>query len=145
QILLSGVIGLIAITEKEFKQFATYIEANYGIHLKPEKQSLVAGRLSNVLQSMNISRLSDYLEYVIADKTGEAVVNLLDKITTNHTFFMREVEHFHYFRDRVLPFLTKTVTSKDLRIWSAACSSGEEPYTLAMIIDEFFDKEKMWW
>lgn len=58
---------------------------------------------------------------------------------------MREVDHFYYFRDKVLPYLVSTVREKDLRIWSAGCSSGEEPYTLAMIIDEFFGKEKMWW
>lgn len=136
---------MVTITEKEFKQFADYIEANYGIHLKTDKQSLVAGRLNNVLLSKNFKSLSEYFDYVVSDKTGKAVVTLLDKITTNHTFFMREADHFHYFRDKVLPFLAGTAKDKDLRIWSAACSSGEEPYTLAMIIDEFFGKEKMWW
>ena len=58
---------------------------------------------------------------------------------------MREVEHFFYFRDKVLPYFTGRQKDKDLRIWSAGCSSGEEPYTLAMFIDEFFGKEKMWW
>ncbi len=137
--------NMVAITEKEFMQFAEYIKANYGIHLKADKQSLVAGRLNSVLLSNNFNSLSEYLDYVVSDKTGQAVVTLLDKITTNHTFFMREVDHFHYFRDKVLPTLVRTVKDKDLRIWSAACSSGEEPYTLAMIIDEFLGKEKMWW
>lgn len=58
---------------------------------------------------------------------------------------MREADHFYYFRDIVLPYLAGTVKEKDLRIWSAGCSSGEEPYTLAMIIDEFFGKGKMLW
>jgi chemotaxis protein methyltransferase CheR len=66
-------------------------------------------------------------------------------MTTNHTFFMREAEHFHYFRDHVLPYLHHTVKDKDLRIWSAASSSGEEPYTLAMILDEFLGSEKAAW
>ena len=81
----------------------------------------------------------------MAEKTGEAVITLVDKITTNHTFFMREADHFYYFRDKVLPFLSGTVNNKDLRIWCAACSTGEEAYTLAMIIDEFFGKSKLWW
>lgn len=136
---------MVEITEKEFREFADYIHANYGIHLKAEKQSLVAGRLNSALLNKNFSSLSEYLNHVISDKTGQAIATLLDKITTNHTFFMRESDHFHYFRDKVLPYLVKTVTDKDLRIWSAACSSGEEPYTLAMIINEFFGKEKMWW
>lgn len=136
---------MITITEKEFKRLAEYIKMNYGINLKAEKQSLVVGRLSNVLMNKNFTSFSEYMDYVVADKTGEAIITLLDKITTNHTFFMREVDHFHYFRDKVLPFLFSTVKQKDLRIWSAACSSGEEAYTLAMLVDEFFGKEKMWW
>ncbi len=136
---------MVNITEKEFKQFAEYIITNYGIKLTAEKQSLVAGRLNNVILSKNFKSLSEYMDYVASDKTGQAVVTLLDKITTNHTFFMREVDHFYYFRDKILPYLSKIITDKDLRIWSAACSSGEEPCTLAMIIDEFFGKEKMWW
>ncbi len=136
---------MVSITEKEFRQFAEYIVTNYGINLTTEKKSLVAGRLNNVLLSKNFKSLSEYMDYVVSDRTGQAVVTLLDKITTNHTFFMREVDHFNYFRDKILPYLSRIVKDKDLRIWSAACSSGEEPYTLAMIIDEFFGKEKMWW
>ena len=70
---------------------------------------------------------------------------MLDRITTNHTFFMREPSHFRYFQDQVLPYLEKTVKDKDLRIWCAACSTGEEPYTLAMIIDQFFLWDKTAW
>lgn len=122
-----------------------YIKTNYGINLKEEKQTLVTGRLHNVLVNGSFKSFSDYYEYVISDKTGEAIVTLIDNITTNHTFFMRESRHFYYFKDKVLPYLAATVKEKDLRIWCAACSSGEESYTLAMILDEFFGKEKMWW
>lgn len=79
------------------------------------------------------------------DKTGKAITVLIDKITTNHTYFMREANHFYYLRDKVLPHLSQTVKDNDLRIWSAACSTGEEPYTLAMIIDEYFGRNKMYW
>lgn len=133
------------ITDSEFEQISAYIKSNYGIYLKEEKTSLVTGRLSNVLLSKNMESFSEYFDYVISDPTGLAAVELIDKITTNHTFFMREVEHFEYFRNVVLPYLTRTVKDKDLRIWSAGCSSGEEPYTLAMILDEFFGREKLWW
>lgn len=124
---------------------ADYIKANYGINLKEEKQSLVTGRFQNVLIQNSFNNFSEYFDYIVSDKTGDAVITLIDKITTNHTFFMREADHFFYFRDKVLPYLKSTVKDKDLRIWSAGCSTGEEPYTLAMIIDEFFGKEKMWW
>ncbi len=136
---------MVAIQEQEFRQFADYIKANYGIHFKNEKKALVAGRLNLVLSSMNMNSLTEYMRYVAADKTGQAASTMLDKITTNYTFFMREETHFHFFRDKVLPYLKKTAKDKDLRIWSAACSTGEEPYTLAMIMDEFFGPEKPAW
>jgi chemotaxis protein methyltransferase CheR len=136
---------MIGITDKEFRQLADFIKDNYGIHLKKEKQTLLMGRLQNVLANKGFLNFSDYYDYVISDKTGEAVITLIDKITTNHTFFMRESNHFFYFRDKVLPFLASTVKDKDLRIWCAACSSGEESYTLAMILNDFFGKEKALW
>ena len=133
------------ISEKEFKQLADYIKANYGIFLKTEKQTLMTTRLSNVLTEKNLTSFADYFNYIVADKTGDAIVTLIDKITTNHTFFMREVDHFNYFKEKVLPQLTSNSKQKDLRIWSAGCSSGEEPYTLAMIIDEFLGIDKKLW
>lgn len=136
---------MVAITDKEFKQLADYIKSNYGINLKKEKQALVTGRLQNVLIQENFNSFTDYYNHIIMDKSGEAVVALVDKITTNHTFFMREVDHFYFFRDKVLPYLKTEVKDKDLRIWCAACSSGEESYTLAMILDQYFGEEKMWW
>lgn len=136
---------MIAITEKEFRQLSDFIRDHYGIHLKQEKMTLVTGRLNNVLLQNNFKSFSDYFNYVVSDKTGEAVKTLIDKITTNHTFFMREASHFEFFKSHVLPYLAHSVKDKDLRIWSAGCSTGEEPSTLAMIIDEFFGPEKKLW
>lgn len=133
------------ITLKEFRLLAEYIETHYGIHLKDEKQSLLAGRLQNVLAQMGFDNFMSYYHYIVADKKGDAVTTLVDKITTNHTYFMREPKHFYYFRDQVLPVLVHSVKDKDLRIWCAASSTGEEAYTLAMLVDEFFGKEKMYW
>lgn len=136
---------MYTITESEFIKLTSYIKNNYGINIKKEKLSLITGRLNNVLIQKNIDNFSDYYHYVISDATGNAAVELINKITTNHTFFMREADHFNYFKDKVLPYLYKTVKDKDLRIWSAGCSTGEEPYTLAMIQDEYFGNEKVWW
>lgn len=136
---------MVTITEKEFRQLSDYIKTNYGIHLNQEKMTLVTGRLHNVLQQSGFTNFTDYYNHILADKSGEAVVTMIDKITTNHTFFMREADHFYFFKDKVLPYLANVVKDKDLRIWCAACSSGEESYTLAMILDEFFGREKMFW
>ncbi len=133
------------ISEQEFKQFADYIRTNYGIHFRSEKKALIEGRLNQVVEKLSIKSLSEYMEYVTADKTGQAAEVMLNRITTNYTFFMREAAHFDYFGNTVLPYLEANVKNKDLRIWSAACSTGEEPYTLAMLIDEYFGLEKQAW
>lgn len=136
---------MVSITRQEFKKLADYIQSNFGIHLKEEKQALLTGRLRNILAQNNFRSFSEYYDHIISDPTGKAAHILVEKITTNHTYFMREADHFYFFRDKVLPWLKETVVDKDLRIWSAGCSTGEEPYTLAMIMDEFFGKEKIWW
>lgn len=136
---------MLSITQKEFTMLSNFIRNNYGINLKESKISLLVGRLQSVLQQEGFESFTDYYNYIIADKSGRAVITLIDKITTNHTFFMREAEHFYYFRDKVLPYLSGTVKDNDLRVWCAACSTGEESYTLAMIIDEYFGKDKALW
>ena len=136
---------MINITKKEFDQLTAFIKTNYGIYLKAEKEALVIGRLQNVLVQNEFVSFSQYYDYLMADKTGTAVSTLLDKITTNHTFFMREADHFDYFRENVLPYYSSRITDRDLRVWCAGCSSGEEPYTLAMLIDEFFGNDKHNW
>jgi chemotaxis protein methyltransferase CheR len=141
----AGVESMIKITDNEFRQIANYVKANYGIQLKDEKKALVTGRLHGLLTQHNFKSFTEYFDYVVKDKSGEAAIALINKITTNHTFFMREPEHFYYFRDTVLPWLSSTVTNRDLRIWSAGCSTGEEPYTLAMIVDEYFGTDKKNW
>jgi chemotaxis protein methyltransferase CheR len=135
---------MIAITTKEFEQIVKYVKGYCGLNLT-EKRHLVEGRLQNVLTQLNFASFTEYFNYVIGDQTGQAVVDLLNKVTTNHTFFLREMDHFNFFRDTVLPYLATTVTNKDLRIWSAGCSTGEEPYTLAMIIADYFKNQKYLW
>jgi len=136
---------MIPITNKEFEQLAAYIKKLYGINLKNEKRTLVTGRLYNELVNNGFDNYTDYINYICTDKSGKALSSLVNKITTNHTYFMRESEHFYYYKDVVLPYWLNNAINKDLRIWSAGCSSGEEPYTLAMIIDESLGKNKIWW
>lgn len=136
---------MVQITPKEFKQLAALIEAEYGIHLKPEKATLLTGRLHKVLEELGFSTFTQYYDYLVKDRSQTALATLVDKITTNHTFFMREAEHFDYFYHTALPYIKRTAQDKDLRVWCAASSTGEEPYTLAMLIDDFFEGEKHLW
>jgi chemotaxis protein methyltransferase CheR len=136
---------VITITDGEFRKLAAHIEENYGIHLKEEKRTLVMGRLHKVLEEMGFKNFTQYYKYILQDRGGAATLTLIDKITTNHTYFMREADHFDFFREQVLPFWIKTLKEKDLRIWCAASSTGEESYTLAMIIDEVVKQKDATW
>jgi len=137
---------MLFITDKEFNRLSDFIKTNYGINLSEKKKALVVGRLQNLLAEKNFINFSQYIDYVMSDKTGDAVRTLISKITTNHTYFMREPEHFNYFKNTVLPYWREQLRGfRDLRIWSAGCSSGEEPYTLAMIIADYFGSEKIMW
>lgn len=133
------------ITTEEFNLIRGHIKKNYGIDLNDEKKSLVYSRLRSVLKDAGFKTFKEYYEYLIADKTGKASIVFIDKITTNHTFFMREVDHFYYFRDTVLPYLEKEVKNHDLRIWCAGCSSGEEAYTLQMLMTDYFGNKPQKW
>ncbi|MBU3127597.1 protein-glutamate O-methyltransferase CheR [Clostridium tagluense] len=135
---------MINLKDSEFRELTTYMKTNYGINLT-EKKLLIEGRLSNMITEKGFSSFSDYLKFVFKDCSGNEISTLINKLTTNHTFFMREADHFEYFRDEVLPYLEASSKNKDLRIWSAGCSSGEEPYTLAMIIADYFGDQKFMW
>lgn len=136
---------MVEITNEEFSRLAVYMKQHFGIHLNHEKKALAAGRLSFVLQSLNMDSFSDYMNYVAADRSGEAVRTLINKMSTNHTFFMREADHFHFFANTVLPRVTSSIKDRDLRVWSAGCSTGEEAYTLAMLIDEYLGARRTEW
>lgn len=137
-------IFMLFIEQKDFIALTEYIHTNYGINLS-HKKNLIEGRLTNTIIEKGFNSFSEYLKYVFADKSGKEATILINKLTTNHTFFMREANHFNYFKDKVIPYLSQNVKSRDLRIWSAGCSTGEEPYTLAMILQEYFGDQKSLW
>ena len=135
---------MINIKENEFIELTKFLKTNYGINLT-HKKNLIEGRLNNVLIEKGCKSFREYLDYVYSDITKNELTTLINKLTTNHTFFMREQEHFQFFKNQVLPSLATTVKDKDLRIWSAGCSSGEEAYTLAMIMQDYFAKKNILW
>ena len=133
------------ITDSEFNRIVGYVKGNFGIDLS-QKRVLIMGRLENYLLRNGFDSYNDYMTEVEKDPSGEEAKNLINVLTTNHTYFMRESEHFDYMRQIVLPQLRKKEAArKDLRIWSAACSTGEEPYTIAMVLMDFFGIEHKAW
>lgn len=135
---------IINIQDKDLDKMIIFIKHNYGINLT-KKKNLVKGRMNNYLIQHGFTNFNKYVRHIIKNKNVNLINDLVNKLTTNHTYFMREVEHFDYFNENILPYLYKTTKGKDLRIWSAGCSTGEEPYTLAMIIEDYFRGEKEHW
>jgi len=133
------------ITQEEFNDIRKYIKDNYGINLNDEKKSLVYSRLKPILNENGFKNFKQYYDYLVSDKTGHAAITFIDKITTNHTFFMREVDHFYYLRDKVLPYFENNIKDYDLRVWCAGCSSGEESYTIEMILNDYFKTKNNNW
>ncbi|CAH1190606.1 Chemotaxis protein methyltransferase Cher2 [Paenibacillus auburnensis] len=138
---------MIAMTDMEFAQLAELIKARTGIHLKTEKRAMMAGRLQKIVQDKGMTSFSEYYRFLQSQGRSDTaeLALLVDKISTNHTFFMRERGHFAYFQQNVLPELMNRQSDRDLRVWSAGCSSGEEPYVLSMLIDEAFTGGRKGW
>ncbi len=128
---------MIAITDKEFAELKDYVLANYGIDLS-KKRTLIQGRLTGTLTQKGMTNFSQYIESVKSDKSGVELQQMLNKLTTNLTYFLREKEHFDFLTNVVLPEFEQKFKGRQLRVWSAGCSSGEEPYTLAMTLLDFF-------
>jgi chemotaxis protein methyltransferase CheR len=140
--------GMKLISDEEFNLIRNLVYEKVGINLTGQKKALVTGRLQKILRDRKFQTFRDYYNFVISDKSGEALSELVDKISTNHTFFGREADHFNYFRNKVLPEIVQRKQlekSNDIRIWSAGCSTGEEPYTLVMLMKEFFGKDYIKW
>lgn len=133
---------MILLTDQEFVQLRDYVLSNYGIDLS-KKRILIQGRLTSVLQSYGLDNFTDYINRVRNDKSGTELQILLNKLTTNLTFFMREKEHFDFLTHVALPEFDQIFKGRELRIWSAGCSSGEEAYTIAMTIKEYCEQKRI--
>lgn len=133
------------ITDSEFNRIVFYVKSHYGIDLS-QKRVLVSGRLENYLLRNGYAGYDEYMTKVEGNPDGNEAKDLINVLTTNHTYFMRESVHFEYMKKVVLPQLkVKAAADKDLRIWSAASSTGEEPYTLAMLLMDYFGLEHSAW
>ena len=133
------------MTEAEFLRIYRLIKSKYGIDLERKKE-IVQGRLDNYIHRGGYQSYSEYMNAVESDFTGRLEKELVNILTTNHTFFMREFEHFDFLRQEVLPQLRrKEENTRDLCIWCGAASTGQEPYMLAMLLKDFFGLEHHLW
>jgi chemotaxis protein methyltransferase CheR len=129
--------GELKLTAGEFRQISDLAYQRFGLDLKKGKEALVAARLGKKLRKLGFATFAEYHRHVLADSTGDALVELIDALTTNHTSFLRERAHFEFLA-RAANEEFRDVSM--LRVWSAACSSGEEPYSIAMCLAEALAK-----
>lgn len=125
------------LSQKEFQKLSTYIYNELGIKMPDTKKVMLESRLQRRLKELNMASFSDYCEFVFS-KAGQQVelFHMIDVVTTNKTDFFREPQHFEFLINHVLPDYRLKSKTKPLSIWSAGCSSGEEPYTLAMVLSD---------
>jgi chemotaxis protein methyltransferase CheR len=134
------------IQAAEFQALSRLVTERFGIQLPESKRAMLVGRLQRILREKGFASFSDYYDYVVGDKTGKALSDLVDRVSTNHTYFWREHEHFDFFRDTVVPERAALRKSDgDLRFWCAGCSSGEEAYTLQILMREALGRGYSQW
>jgi chemotaxis protein methyltransferase CheR len=128
------------LSPRNFQRLATFIEGYSGIKMPPTKVTMVEGRLRRRLRATGIADLKQYCDFLFEkDGLASEAIHLIDVMTTNKTEFFREPDHFRFLTDHAVPRLMSTArggAGKSLKVWSAACSAGAEPYTLAMVLSD---------
>ena len=137
----------LVLTEKDFRKISKLVYEHCGINLHVGKKELIRARLAKRLRHGNFKSFSDYLKHVLEDKTGKEFSMLIDSLSTNLTSFFREGQHFEFLRSRFIPsLLEQKAKSRNFRIraWSAGCSSGEEPYSIAITLLDAVQGQGRW-
>lgn len=130
------------MTDADFNKFSTLIKGEFGIKMPPSKKTMLEARLQKRLRALGFGNHSQYCDYLFSPGGFEKeLTHLIDVVTTNTTDFFREPKHFEMLLCTVLPDLSRRL-NRPLKVWSAGCSSGEEPYTLAMVLSEFAEQNK---
>jgi chemotaxis protein methyltransferase CheR len=132
-----------SLSDREFTSLSEYIRAHFGIHITPAKKFLLEARLNKRLRHLGIGSFHDYCSYLFSPEgMNNEVGPMIDVVTTNKTDFFRERDHFDLLVNQVLPELLENRPSWESRpflFWSAGCATGEEPYSLAMVLEQFRD------
>ncbi|MBF0531399.1 MAG: protein-glutamate O-methyltransferase CheR [Deltaproteobacteria bacterium] len=134
------------LSEKILQELTEIVYRESGIVLK-DKRELMEARLANLMRKKGYQSPQEVLNRLKNDSSGEALVEFLDQVSTNLTFFFREPDHFDFLARVLMPDLVarkKAQRNNRIRIWSAACSSGEEPYSLAIIVKDFLASDTSW-
>ena len=141
----SVITSALTISDNDFNRLVKFVQSNYGID-PSQKRQLITGRLSTPLKQRGYTSFTDFVNHVLQTKDNELITLLLDKLTTNYTFFMREKEHLDLFCRQIIPdIVRKHQRDKTLAIWSAGCSTGEEPYNITMFLFDYLGQQASQW
>ncbi len=135
---------MITLTQDDIKDLIAFVKLNYGIDLNGKK-TFVEIRLQKQMLALGFAQYPPFFAHICADSTGEKLADLISSLTVNYTLFNREAEHFRFLSEVLLPELSKKLPDRSLRAWSAGCATGEEPYTMAMVLSDYFGLEKPLW
>jgi chemotaxis protein methyltransferase CheR len=143
-IQFEGTTDVLQLSPDGYGRLARYITGELGIKMPDSKMNMIQSRLVRRVRELGLSSVEHYGQYLFAPGNNEEREHFINAVTTNKTDFFREPEHFQYLTDIALPSLVGAAKydSSFIRVWSAACSSGEEPYTLAMVLSEFTRKQR---
>ncbi len=125
------------LEERDFIRLRDLMYDSFGINLA-HKQKLIETRLSALVSQKGFETFSAYIDYILNDITGKEISLLVSRLTTNFTYFMREEQHFTFMKSVALPEVLARIRDNNLCIWSAGCSSGEEPYSIVMTLNDYF-------
>ncbi|MEG3638396.1 CheR family methyltransferase [Magnetococcus sp. PR-3] len=137
--------GQSPLTDKEFQQLALLIQRQLGIQMPASKKTMLSARIQKRLRLLKMQSMQEYVQWVTdPSKAGQEYINFLDIVTTNKTDFFREPIHFDFLTHTIFPQMSHLGygTGRPVKIWSAGCSSGEEPYTIAMVAKEYEQSTK---
>lgn len=136
--------GFGGISDAEYERFSRFIHTDLGIKMPPAKKTMLQARLQKRLRQLGLESFADYYDYVFsAEGRREELGAMIDAVTTNKTDFFREAHHFDYLTETVLPWFRREAGRggrRRMQLWSAGCSTGEEPYTLAMVLRGFQER-----
>ena len=132
--------SLVELSDNEFSEIVEIVHTRFGIDLN-KKRTLIRGRLNQTIRKLGYSSFAEYMEMVRNDKSGAKLLEMVDRLSTNHTFFFREADHIHFLTETAFPSLwgdNVAAGLRDCRIWSAGCATGEEPYSILIrLADEY--------
>lgn len=133
------------LSNEELTRICVFMKGHYGVDLE-KKRTLIEGRLENKLSNLGFESYNAFMDIAEKDPKGEEAELLINTLTTNHTYFMREPVHFAFMKEVALPQIRRqAAATKDIRIWSAAASSGEEAYSIVMTMRDFFGYDAPEW